>query len=246
MAEIPVTWDGSDANGNPLRWDSGLKWNGFLPQPKPTKMSQLRVLLSFAKASDHALEETANSVHTKLYGNAVYPSPPVTALDLQAAITAFTLAIAAADQGGPEDTADKNEKREVLIELLRKLAEYVQEKHNNILSDLLSSGFEAVSTNRAAVPLETPSIKDIVNQHTGQLKVRIQTVPNARAYEVRYALIAPDGTPGAWMDGGIFTDSRQLIVPGLTPGANYLFAVRGIGGSTQYSDWSNPVSRRSL
>jgi hypothetical protein len=32
-------------------------------------------------------------------------------------------------------------------------------------------------------------------------------------------------------------------IDGLTPGTTYMFQVRAIGGSTRYSDWSNPVSR---
>jgi hypothetical protein len=34
-----------------------------------------------------------------------------------------------------------------------------------------------------------------------------------------------------------------MTISGLTPGTTYVFQVRAIGGSTRYSDWSNPVSR---
>jgi hypothetical protein len=43
-----------------------------------------------------------------------------------------------------------------------------------------------------------------------------------------------------------FPSSRALPVGGLTPGSNYQFQVRAVGGSTSYSDWSNPVSHLSL
>jgi len=33
---------------------------------------------------------------------------------------------------------------------------------------------------------------------------------------------------------------------GLTPGTNYSLDVRAVGGSTGYSDWSDPVSHMSL
>lgn len=246
MAKIPVTWDGSDAQGNPLRWDSGLAWDGFLSQPTTTRMFQLRVLLGFAAASDHSLEETATAVLSKLYGNTAYPTPPVTQAALQAALTAFSLAIAAANLGGPAETADKNNKREILIGLLRQLAGYVQENHGNDLATLLSSGFEAVSTNRTSTPLAKPSIKDITNGMSTQLLVRVTPVANAKCYEVRYALIGPNGAPGPWQSGGLHTSSRSMPVGGLTPGGNYQFQVRAIGGSTGYSDWSDPVSHMSL
>lgn len=247
MAQNPITWDGKDAQGNPLRWDTpGLTWNGFLPQPTAKRMPQLRVLLSFAFGTDHLLEETAQAVHSKIYTNTAYPTPPVTAAALQAALDAFTAAIAAATLGGPEQTADRNNKREALIELLRMLAEYVQLNHGNDLAVLLSSGFSAASTNRASVPLERPSIKAILNDMSCQLVLRATTVKNARAYEVRYALIDASGTPGPWLDGGLFSKARSICIANLTAGALYQFQVRAIGGSTGHSDWSDTVQHRSL
>ncbi len=245
MAKTPVTWNGKDAQGKPLRWDSGLKWNGFLPQPKTTRM-HLRVLLGFATAADHTLEETATAVLDKLYENAAFPDPPVTEAALRAALIAFSQAIAKAGGGGPQDTADKNNKREALIGLLRQLAGYVQEKCENDLAVLLSSGFDAVSTNRASTPLGQPFIKKIVNGNSAQLIVCVGPVANAKCYHARYALVAADGTPGPWIDGGLFTNSRSIPINGLTPGANYTFQVRAVGGSTGYSDWSDPISHRSL
>ena len=44
----------------------------------PNTMALLRVLLGFASAPDHELEETTGHVLTSLYGNPVYPPPPVT------------------------------------------------------------------------------------------------------------------------------------------------------------------------
>lgn len=246
MAQTPITWDGTDAQGNPLRWDTpGLTWDGFVPQ-STKRMPQLRVLLGFASAADHSLEETAQAVLENLYGNPAYPTPPVLEADLLAALTAFSAAIAAAHQGGPAETADKNNKRDALIDLLRKLAGYVQLNHNNDLARLLSSGFEAVSTNKASVPLTAPTIKDIINGMTGQLLVRVGPVANAKGYEVRYALIGAGGAPGPWLDGGLFTSSRGMAVNNLNPGDNYQFQVRAVGGSTGYSDWSDAVSHRSL
>lgn len=246
MAQTPLMWDGKDAQGNDLLWDSGsLTWDGFLPQ-STTRMPQLRVLLGFASASDHSLEETVQSVLDHLYGNPKYPSPPVTQAALEDALGLFSAAIAAAATGGPQETADKANKRDVLVGLLRQLAAYVQEKHNNNLADLLSSGFEAVSTNTASSPLVTPTIKDILNGNSGQQILRVNRVKNAKAYEVRYALLSPEGTPGPWVDGLLFTSSRSMPVNGLTPGGNYQFQVRAVGGSTGYSDWSDPVSHRSL
>ncbi len=252
MAQIPITWDGTDANGQPLRWDTpGLRWNGFVPQPTPKRMSQLRVLLGFANAPDHSLDELASAVSQKLYGNALYDAPPtlvppVTQAALDTAQTNFSEAVATAALGGPEDTADKNNKREILIGLLRQLAAHVQPHHGNDLANLLSSGFDAASTNRAATALTTPAILDIRNGTTGQLILKVAPIANAKCYEARCFHLSPEGTPGVPQSAGLYTDSRGMKVGGLTPGQNYQFQVRAIGGSTGSSDWSNPVSHRSL
>lgn len=209
-------------------------------------MPQHRVLLSFAKARDHVLESLARAVLTKLYGNALFPEPPVPQGALEGAIEAFSVSIPAAANGGPQQTAEKWRKRRELVDLLRLLAGYVQMRHGNNLSNLLSSGFEAASMNRNAVPLEKPAIRDVVNERSEQLKVRVRVVKNARNYELRYALVNEAGQQGEWMFGGFFTDTRRIIATGLKPGAMYAFSVRALGGSKTTSDWSETVRHRSL
>ena len=207
---------------------------------------QLRVLLGFTNAPDHQLEETAGAVIDGLTGNAAYPSPPVPPGDLQDALTAFIAAMAAQSQGGPTATANKNNKRDAVVTLLRPLAGYVQENCNNNLAQLLSSGFEAVSTNRARSPLAVPRIVSLDNGNTGQLLAKVTPSANAKCYEVRYAAIGAGGAPGPWQSGGLFTNSRAMPLNGLTPGTSYSVQVRAVGGSTGYSDWSDPVSHMSL
>lgn len=247
MATTPLTWDGSNAQGQPLRWDSGLTWDASAPQSTPIRMPRLRVLLNFAYASDHALEQRANNVHTKLYVATVpYPSPPVTAANLLTGITSFSSAVAATAQGGTQATADKNSARAVLVDLLRQLANYVQGRHNNDLATLLLSGFEAASTNQAQTELATPDITKIVNKESGQVQIRSTAIRNAKSYEIEFALLDAAGTPGPWQEGPTVGSTRELFVQGLTPGAAYLFRIRAVGGSTQYSIWSNPVVHRCV
>jgi hypothetical protein len=211
-------------------------------------MPHLRVSLAFATASDHSLENTAGAVSANLYGNAAYPTPPVLKTALDAGITAFTGAIAAQEQGGTAATADKNNKREILIGLLRQLASYVQDNCNNDLATLLSSGFQASTSGRTPAPaiIAAPTITGIKNGNSGQLILRVTPVKNCRCYKVRYALIGAGGTPGPWLDAGLFTDSRAIPINGLTPGSTYTFEVCAVGSGNQYSDWSDPVGHMSM
>jgi chitodextrinase len=55
--------------------------------------------------------------------------------------------------------------------------------------------------------------------------------------------VGAGGVPGGWQTAGLFTTSKSMTIAGLVPGTTYTFQVRAVGGSTGYSDWSNPVSR---
>ena len=225
---------------------TGLTWNGNVPQPAQN-MPHLRVHLGFAKARDRSLEETATAVSGSLYGNPAYPAPPVTKAALDAAKTAFDTAIAAAMMGGPVATADKNNQRAALITLLRQLAGYVQASHHDDLAVLLSSGFHAVSTNRApAATIAPPRFRDILNGGTGQIILRVVAMKNIRVFQVRYAVVGPNGALGPHLDGGLHNDSRALIIGGLTPGTSYLFQVKAVAGAKKESDWSDPMQHMSL
>lgn len=44
----------------------------------------------------------------------------------------------------------------------------------------------------------------------------------------------------------VFGNSEEIRFTGLTPGVLYTIQIRGLGGSTQHSDWPDPVQHRSL
>lgn len=199
-------------------------------------MANYRVSLSFTGLSDSDLDEFASNIVVSLTGNAAFPAPLVPLATLGAAQSAFHDALLAAAQGGKQLTAVKTEKRAALETALRSEAGYVQAIAGQNLSALLSSGYEAASTNRAQSALPAPVIVGLDNGMTSQLILRMQPVANAKSYEVQ----TKNG--GGWTPAGVFTQSRGVVLPGLTPGQNYSVQARAIGGSTGYSDWSDPVS----
>jgi hypothetical protein len=214
-------------------------------------MPQLRVLLNFTRgAADvplmRALAVKAGLYHSDHWLVPPNPAPPVSETDLGDAIDSYRHAIGAASNGSTEDTARKAAQRKALEGVLRQLAHYVQANHGNDLTKLVASGFEAASTSNAQSPLETPGITAIVNNASSQLTLRVTAIDNARGYEVRRALVAEDGTLGDWEGAGFFTNTRGMVVTGLTPGKVYQFQVRALGGSTGASDWSDAVQHRSL
>ena len=84
------------------------------------------------------------------------------------------------------------------------------------LGPLLSSGFEAGSTNRASGPLGRPTIHGCVNDVSGVLVVRGTSVLNARSYQVR---ASTDGGK-TWTTMAVFNGSRRMLVQPVTPGTD--------------------------
>ncbi|MGH7951611.1 MAG: fibronectin type III domain-containing protein [Limisphaerales bacterium] len=174
-------------------------------------------------------------------GNPAFPTLTVPLLDVSALQTTFHNALAAAANGGTQLTAVKNQARIPLLDALDKNAMYVQAIARYDLAMLLSSGYQAASTNRAQSQLATPSIMDIENELSTQLVVRLSPIPNAYAYEAQ----AKNGT-GGFVPAGTFTQARRIILTGLTPGQTYTVQIRAVGGSTGYSDWSDPLSHMAM
>jgi hypothetical protein len=200
-------------------------------------MTTYRVALSFAQLSDAKLDDFTQNIIASLTGNASFPTPTVPPADLSSALSTFTATLAATAQGGTQATAAKNAARDALVALLRKEANYVQGIASTDLAMLLSSGFEAINSNRSQSPLDKPSIMQINNEASTQLVLRLQPVDNARSYEVRVSYGA-----NGWQAAGVFTQARRVVLTNLTPGTNYNIQARAVGGSTGYSDWSDPVS----
>ena len=196
-----------------------------------------RVNLGFAGYSDSDLDEITSSIVGGMTGNASFPAPPVKMADLGTLQTAFEKALTAAGQGGTQLTAEKNAARADLVTALRKLAAYVQSVAAQDIAMLLSSGFQANSTNRAQAPLDIPSIVSIINEATTTLTVQLQPLANARSYQVRAS-----ATANSWLPTVDSTQARRIVLGNLTPGTTYTVQSRAVGGSTGYSDWSDPVS----
>jgi hypothetical protein len=113
---------------------------------------------------------------------------------------------------------------------------------NNDMALLLTSGYQAQSTNRAQVVLEQPQSLVLKNGGAGTLVASVSPVKNTNMYEGRIK-----GPTGDWASPGVFTgDSQHIIFNGLTAGVVYTVEVRSLGGATGQSDWSDPTSHMSM
>ena len=160
-------------------------------------------------------------------------------MDVTTLQTAFATAIEAAAGGGVALTAAKNAARVPLLAALDQLAFFVQGICRYNLPLLSAVRFaKTCSTNRAQAPLDTPAITGIDNTSSTELDVHVTPLANAYSYEVQTST----GT-GEWKTAATSTQARTITLTGLTTGTVYNVRVRGIGGSTGYSDWSLPLPR---
>jgi len=200
-----------------------------------------RISTGFRSFSDEQLATVATAVIKGMTGNKAFPNPPVDLTAVQTALDEYIAALAATVQGGTTATAIKNNKRGVLTDFLQKLAHYVQSHCGNDREVLLSSGFSAIRPRTPSTVADTPSIISVGNGTRTQLVVKAAALRRARCYELRSAVVDPGGTPGPWQPRGLFTNSRSMLVDGLTPGTNYLFQVRAVNPAG-LTDWSDPVA----
>jgi len=196
--------------------------------------------------TDQQIVATGAAVLLGMTGNLAFPAPPVELPAVQAVLDGLMAALAAQAHGGPATTAEKNNKREALSVLLRRLAHYVEACSNNNLAVLLSSGFSAASANRAQLPLMKPAIVSVDNGKSTQLLVKVGRIAQARCYELRAAAIVAGGAQGPWQAATLCTSSRSMAINGLTPGITYAVQARAIGGSTGSSDWSDSVAHMCM
>src|SRR5207245_508227 len=93
-----------------------------------------RIRLGFRNASAMAILAIGEKALAGMSGNPAFPDPPVSMEMLEQALDEFSLAIQAQAKGGTSATAVRNNARRKVIELLSRLARYVEDKAKNDLS----------------------------------------------------------------------------------------------------------------
>jgi len=166
--------------------------------------NKLKVSLAYNSYPDAVLDELTTAIIAAMTGNASLPTPTIPLATVTTLQTKFTDACAAAAFGGTPLTAAKNQARQALADALDTNALYVQSIARYDLAMLLSSGYQAASTNRARVQLPAPAIVGFENDLSTQLVVRMTPIANAYCYEVQTSV----GT-GAWQAAGSFTAARK-------------------------------------
>ena len=189
--------------------------------------------------SDAQLITSTTTIVTAMTGNASYATPAPALAAITTAKTAFATAVANAAEGGLSLTAIKNDKRAVLVALMRQLASYVQVTCDGDYAVLLSSGFPTQKPTRTPVGvLPAPgNVSVTLGPRSGELHAVANPVPGAAIYNWRVTSATPN-TPVVTLQ----TTGGSTIFADLTPGVVYNVEANVVG-SAGPSDWSNPVAQ---
>jgi len=137
-------------------------------------MSQhIRVADKLKRQSAEQLVTMAGAVISGLTGNPAFPASTVDLKAVQAAADVLKTALVEQAQGGTAATADKNNKQEALIVLLRKVKHYVEDNCAGDPAVVLTSGFQPAIINRVRAPLGNPSILNVDRGNTGELLLKV-------------------------------------------------------------------------
>lgn len=200
-------------------------------------MTQIALKLHGMKPD--VLVTLAEDVFTRMTANvAVFATPTIPLADFQSSIEDLRIAQAATLLGGKAATATRNEKRRILEESLKVLANYVWNISRGNGDIIMLSGMPVRRQGpRRYDFLPTPTDLRTESIYGEAVIVRWKGISNAKSYEVEYCRepMAPD----SWVKSPIISASRT-VVNGLTRKEEYWFRVRALGSQGVVSEWSNP------
>jgi hypothetical protein len=204
-------------------------------------MPLIRTSRSYNKLPDTDASKFTGGTIKGFTGNTDLPDPPVTPAALTVLKQTLDDALIAANKGGTLATAIKDAARAAINTALDKNASYVDINCEDDQTILLSSGYDAVSTNRAQVVLDRPQVLGVDYAQAGKLKLRVKGDGNRKALQGRIKTLG-----GEWGPTISFKNSKAILFEGLLAGTTYVMQLIGLGGSTGQSDWSEPVSKMAL
>ncbi len=143
-------------------------------------MKILRALIDIVKFPSREKVVAYRNIVFKMTANQYYTAPYIPLTEATLAIDAFEAAIIAADDGSHVAKSIMHDKEEIVDNIIRVYAHYVNQVANGNETKLLSSGFN-ITPNTPAV---TKAILAVVDgAHSGSLKFIAKAIYGAGAYD---------------------------------------------------------------
>lgn len=199
--------------------------------------ANLAILRDFYEYSANELVPFGINISTNL--DAVkFPNLPVAPTVIKTLADDLSAKQAALITGGSVEYAARDNAFDALTAALDSDADAVEMVVGMNLEMLLGTGYLPASTNRTSSPLDDTAILGLFNNGTTQALLRLQTVTNAKSYQVQTS--ADNGK--TWQEAVVSTKAIRIVISNLVPGTTYLVRARAIGGSTGASNWTSPGS----
>lgn len=203
-------------------------------------MGVSKILNNFDKLSDSALSTNTGGIITSMKGNPYFLDPTPSLDEVTTAKKAFDDSLLAAKSGDRTKIAFKNEKRAQLIDLVHRLARYVEMIANGNRTILLSSGYDISNERNSTSEMgEVENVKLADGNASGEMYVCCESVQGARSYVFEYTL-------DPLLDSNVWTSQTstksEFTITGLIPGKKYWVRVVAIGSYDRRSV-SAPISR---
>ncbi|MCB1087715.1 MAG: fibronectin type III domain-containing protein [Verrucomicrobiae bacterium] len=237
MTPEPLKWDTPG-----LRFDSGLKWDGFAPEPdtNPHKKPMAQIKMNLSKKSREAVAALGLQVHNALDGNANFtalnPALATALADITALQTGIT-ELEALRQEAKLKTAAVEALSETVKDHLTAWAKLVENQSGGDPEIILSGGFDLRDEGSPSVMLKVTGLEVTAGDDDGEADLMWDPQEGASSYEIQ---CSPDpNVPAGWIHAGISTKSSKTLA-NQTSGARCWFRVRAVGPNGE-GPWSDPA-----
>jgi hypothetical protein len=150
--------------------------------------------------------------------------------------------IAYVADGGNKVRLEKEKQEQILIEMLRKDAHYVEYACNQDMDTFLLSGYRPVPIGPfPSKPLDQPAIVSVDYGPSGKMIVRYTSIYKVKVYALQFG-VSVAGTPPTALTTLTLGNAKPVTVSNLTPGTMYQFQVRAYG-ALGWTEWSDPITR---
>lgn len=199
----------------------------------------MKAKLSLSGLSPAALLAVGRNVVAKMTGNPAFPNPVPSLAEVSTACDNLEAAIIDASDGGKSKVAVRRQRVAELVNLLRRLALWVENVANGNASLILSAGMDV---KRASSPVGTPPVptglRCSLPGSNGLVQLSWDAVKEAYTYEVQYC---QGEKPSEDAFTKLVTITRSsYLVERLVSGLQYWFRVSATG-TAGTSGWSDPA-----
>ncbi|MBL0309038.1 MAG: fibronectin type III domain-containing protein [Bacteroidetes bacterium] len=187
-----------------------------------------KVKMGFAGLSIPSQIERSRWIVTRITGNPNYPTPIPSLADLTTATDALEVAYNDSRNGDKNLMVIMRLRQKAMLDIIRKLAAYVQDESAGDEEAILSSGFGVVQRGGPLYVGQVLNLRTKGGVNSGTIRAVWDKVTGAGAYIVEVSDTGPAGES--------FTQYRVVIgsrmdITGLNPGGLYWIRVTAVGRS---------------